>query len=282
MTTFPIVSTQWLAERLDAPDIAVVNAWMPPVTTPDMPPKFEEEHIPGASFFDINKICDTANPLPHMLPPAHVFSSAVRKMGIGDGMSVVVYDDFGYYSVARVWWTFKTMGVENVYVLDGGLPKWKAEGRPLESGPQKEKSPRHFHTKVNEAAVTDLESIKATLASGDRQILDARPAGRFTGEVPEPRAGMRSGHMPGAFNLPFPNLISEDGTFKTGEDLKKAYAESGIDLNKPITTTCGSGVTAAILTLGLEILGANDLKLYDGSWSEWGSREDTDIVTGKD
>ncbi|NVK34585.1 MAG: 3-mercaptopyruvate sulfurtransferase [Rhodobacteraceae bacterium] len=279
MTYYPLVSTEWLTERLDDPSIAVVNAWMPPVTTPDMAPLFEDAHIPGAVFFDVNKVCDTASDLPHMLPAPHVFSSAVRKMGIGDGMTIVVYDDFGYYSSARVWWTFRTMGVENVYVLDGGMPKWKSENLPVETGAATITSPRHFHPRLDERAVANLNDVKQVLKDKSRQVLDARSAARFGGQAPEPRAGLKSGHMPGAFNLPFTELLDEQGTFKTGEALKQAFDKSGIDLSKPITTSCGSGVTAAILTLGLTILGVEDLKLYDGSWAEWGARSDVEIVT---
>lgn len=279
MSDHPLVSTQWLADNLSSPDLVVINAWMPPVTHPDAPPVYPHAHVPGAVFFDVNEICDKDTDLPHMLPAPHVFSSAMRKLGIGDGQTLVVYDDFGFYSAPRVWWTLRSMGAERVFVLDGGFPKWRAEGRPVEDlAPRRVQS--HFSSRLNHGAVADINHIRNVIASGSRQILDARSSDRFSGEAPEPRAGLRAGHMPTAHNLPFTHLIKEDGTFHAKEDLKAAFEEAGIDLDKPVTTTCGSGVTAAILTLGLTIAGARDLALYDGSWSEWGARDDTDVVTG--
>lgn len=278
MNDHPLVSTQWLADHLSSPDLAVINAWMPPVTHPDAPAVYPNAHIPGAVFFDVNKVCDKNSDLPHMLPAPHVFSSAMRKMGIGDGQTIVVYDDFGFYSAPRVWWTLRSMGAERVFVLDGGFPKWRAEGRDIEdTEPRRVQS--HFTSRLNNGAVADINHIRNAISNGSRQILDARSAERFAGTAPEPRAGLRAGHMPTAYNLPFTKLIGEDGTFRPKEELAAAYADAGIDLDKPITTTCGSGVTAAILTLGLTILGARDLALYDGSWSEWGARDDTEIVT---
>ncbi|MET1415489.1 3-mercaptopyruvate sulfurtransferase [Roseibium sp. HPY-6] len=277
MTDHPLVSTQWLADHLQSPDLAIINAWMPPVTHPDAPPVYPHAHVPGAVFFDVNEICDKTSDLPHMLPAPHVFSSAMRKLGIGDGQTVVVYDDFGFYSAPRVWWTLRTMGAERVFVLDGGFPKWRAENRPV-TDDQPRIVQSHFSARLNHGAVADLSQMKKSIQSGDRQILDARSADRFAGTAPEPRAGLRTGHMPTAFNMPFTQLLNEDGTFRQREELKELYQAAGIDLQKPVTTTCGSGVTAAILTLGLTVLGARDLALYDGSWSEWGGREDTDIV----
>lgn len=279
MTDHPLVSTQWLAEHLSSPDMVVINAWMPPVTHPDAPPIFPNAHIPGAVFFDVNEICDTSSDLPHMLPAPHVFSSAMRKMGIGDGQTLVVYDDFGFYSAPRVWWTLKSMGAERVHVLDGGFPKWRAEGRPYVDDTAR-RVQSHFTARLNNGAVADLADIRETIASKGRQILDARSTDRFAGEAPEPRPGLKKGHMPTALNLPFTELIREDGTFLPKEELAEAFRRAGVDLDKPVTTTCGSGVTAAILTLGLTILGARDLSLYDGSWAEWGSRDDTEVVTG--
>lgn len=277
MTYHPLVGTDWLAEHLDAPDVVVVNAWMPPVTTPDATPIYPESHIPGAVFFDVNKICDETSDLPHMLSAPHVFSSAMRKLGIGDGQTIVVYDDFGFYSAPRVWWTFRTLGVEQVYVLDGGLPKWRSENHPLDDKPVR-RPERHFTARLDHRAVSDLSDIESRL--GTSQILDARSAERFAGTAAEPRAGLRPGHMPGAVNLPFGQLVAEDGTFRRKEELADIFRAAGIDLDKKVTTTCGSGVTAAILTLGLTILGVRDLSLYDGSWCEWGSRDNTAIVTG--
>lgn len=279
MAYSPLVTTDWLNDHLKAPDVVVVNAWMPPVTTPDARPVYPDTHIPGAVFFDINEICDKNSDLPHMLPPAHAFSSAMRKLGIGDGQTIVVYDDFGFYSAPRVWWTFRAMGVENVHVLDGGLPKWQAEGRPVDDDVVR-RPERHFTARLNNGAVADRDDITRIIGEDGSQILDARPAGRFSGASPEPRAGMRSGHMPGALNLPFMTLIAEDGTFHKEAELADLYTAAGVDLSRPVTTTCGSGVTAAILTMGLTILGAKSLKLYDGSWADWGSREETEIVTG--
>ncbi|WFE87741.1 3-mercaptopyruvate sulfurtransferase [Roseibium porphyridii] len=281
MTEHPLVSTQWLADNLASPDLVVVNAWMPPVTHPDAPPVYPNAHIPGSVFFDVNEICDTNSDLPHMLPAPHVFSSAMRKLGIGDGQTLVVYDDFGFYSAPRVWWTLRTMGAERVFVLDGGFPKWRAEGRAEEDKEQR-RVQSHFTSRLNHGAVADLADIKAALATGSRQVLDARSFDRFNGKAPEPRVGLRSGHMPGAYNLPFTQLIGENGTFKDQPGLEAAFKNAGIDLEKPVTTTCGSGVTAAILTLALSILGTRDLALYDGSWAEWGSREDVDVATKPD
>ncbi|MBG6143871.1 thiosulfate/3-mercaptopyruvate sulfurtransferase [Labrenzia sp. EL_142] len=278
MSDHPLVSTQWLADHLESPDLAVINAWMPPVTHPDAPPVYPNAHVPGAVFFDVNEICDKTSDLPHMLPLPHVFSSAMRKLGIGDGQTIVVYDDFGFYSAPRVWWTLRTMGAERVFVLDGGFPKWRAENRPAtDDVPRKPQS--HFTSRLNHGAVADLAEIRNTIRASSRQILDARSVDRFSGVAPEPRAGLRSGHMPSALNLPFTRLINESGTFRTKDELKQIYQEAGVDLEKPVTTTCGSGVTAAILTLGLTVLGARDLALYDGSWTDWGGREDTEIVS---
>lgn len=276
MTDHPLVSTSWLAEHLDAPDVVVVNAWMPPVTTPGASPFYPEMHIPGAVFFDVNEICDKSSDLPHMLPAPHIFSSAMRKLGIGDGQTIVVYDDFGFYSAPRVWWTFRAMGVERVYVLDGGLPKWQSEDLPVDDETVR-RPERHFTARLDHSAVSDLSDIRKLAAP--EQLLDARSAERFTGTAPEPRAGLRSGHMPGALNLPFGRLISEDGTFKTADDLKELFETAGVDLTRPVTTTCGSGVTAAILTLGLTVLGVREHSLYDGSWTEWASQDDTEIIS---
>lgn len=278
MSDHPLVTTQWLADHLESPDLAVINAWMPPVTHPDAPAIYPHAHVPGAVFFDVNDICDKNSDLPHMLPQPHVFSSAMRKLGIGDGQTIVVYDDFGFYSAPRVWWTLRTMGAERVFVLDGGFPKWRAENRPVSDDvPRKPQS--HFTSRLNHGAVADLAEMRNTIQSASRQVLDARSEDRFSGSAPEPRAGLKLGHMPTALNLPFTQLINESGTFRTKDELEQLYREAGVDLDRPVTTTCGSGVTAAILTLGLTILGVRDLALYDGSWTEWGGRDDTEIVS---
>jgi thiosulfate/3-mercaptopyruvate sulfurtransferase len=272
MTDNPLVSTQWLADHLASPDLVVINAWMPPVTHPDAPAVYPEAHIPGSVFFDVNEICDKNSDLP--------FSSAMRKLGIGDGQTLVVYDDFGFYSAPRVWWTLRSMGAERVHVLDGGFPKWRAEGRPFDDEtPRRPQS--HFSSRLNHGAVADLDHIREAISSGRRQILDARSAERFSGAASEPRAGLRSGHMPTALNLPFTRLINDaDGTFLQREELAAVFRQAGVDLTKPVTTTCGSGVTAAILSLGLTVLGVRESALYDGSWAEWGGRDDTEIDTG--
>lgn len=279
MTYHPLVTTDWLADHLNSPDVVIVNAWMPPVTQPDAKPTYTGSHIPGAVFFDVNEICDKSSDLPHMLPAPHVFSSAMAKLGIGDGQTIVVYDDFGFYSAPRVWWTFRTMGVESVHVLDGGMPKWLAEGHTANDDPVR-RPQRHFTSRLNNAAVASLAAVKALTETGAGQLLDARSAARFAGDAAEPRPGLRSGHMPKALNLPFTNLIAEDGTFKKAPLLKEAFEQAGVDLSKPVTTTCGSGVTAAILTLAMTILQVRGLSLYDGSWAEWGAHSDTAVVTG--
>ncbi|MCX2722885.1 3-mercaptopyruvate sulfurtransferase [Roseibium salinum] len=279
MTDHPLVSTQWLADHLASPDLVVINAWMPPVNTPDLRPVYPDAHIPGAVFFDVNEVCDKSSDLPHMLPAPHVFSSAMRKLGVGDGQTLVVYDDFGFYSAPRVWWTLRSMGATRVHVLDGGFPKWQAEDRPV-ADTETRRVQSHFSSRLNHSAVADIGDIQNAVSTGTRQIVDARSAGRFEGTAAEPRAGLRSGHIPGSLNLPFTKLIRDDGTFRSKEELAAAFRDAGVDPDKPVTTTCGSGVTAAILTLALTIIGSRDLALYDGSWAEWGSREDTDVATG--
>jgi thiosulfate/3-mercaptopyruvate sulfurtransferase len=272
-----LVSTRWLADHLSAPDVVVVDGSLYlPTQQRDGYAEYLAEHIPGAVFFDIDRIADTASDLPHMLPRPEQFSSAVRKLGIGDGQRIVVYDGAGMFSAARVWWTFRIMGARDVVVLDGGLPKWKSEGLPLEDGPVS-RSERHFTARLDHGAVRDIGQIRDLLDTGAEQILDARSAERFAGRAPEPRQGLRSGHMPGSLNLPYSELLNENGTLKDDEALAAAFSEAGVDLRRPVVTTCGSGVTAAILTLGLTILGHRRNALYDGSWTEWGSRKDTPV-----
>ncbi|MTI46067.1 thiosulfate/3-mercaptopyruvate sulfurtransferase [Roseibium hamelinense] len=280
MTTSPLVSTQWLEDHLNSPDIVVLDGslYLPQMGR-DADAEFNEGHIPGAIRFDIDDVSNSASGLPHTLPEPHVFASKMRKLGIGDGQTIVVYDGIGLWSAARVWWMFKVMGVKDVYVLDGGLPKWTEEGRPLEDGPVQVRE-RHFTARLDRGAVSNLDDVKKIIETKSRQIIDARAAERFSGEAPEPRAGMRSGHMPGALNVPVMSLTREDGTLKDAAELRVLFEEAGVDITKPATTTCGSGVTAAALTLALTTLGATDLTLYDGSWSEWGGREDTDVVSG--
>jgi thiosulfate/3-mercaptopyruvate sulfurtransferase len=276
----PLVSTAWLAEHLQAPDVRIIDAsWYFPQEERDAKAEYALAHIPGAVFFDIDDIADDASGLPHMLPSGVKFASRVRKLGLGDGSRMVVYDQLGLRSAARVWWTFRAMGHLDVVVLDGGLPKWIAEGRPIEDIPSPPRE-RHFTPRYSADLVRDLNQVKKALETGREQLVDARPAGRFTGETPEPRAGLRSGHMPGARNVPASELIAPDGTMKTPAQMTEIFEKAGVDLNRPIITTCGSGITAAIVALGLARLGKERAAVYDGSWTEWGGREDTPIVTG--
>ncbi len=276
----PLVSTAWMADHLGAPDVRLIDAsWYFPQEGKDPLEQFRLAHIPGAVFFDIDEIADDSSGLPHMLPSPVKFASRVRKLGLGDGSRMVIYDQLGLRSAARVWWTFRAMGHEDVVVLDGGLPKWIAEGRPITDGPPQPRE-RHFTVRYSNDLVRDLGQVKRALASGKEQLVDARPAGRFTGETPEPREGLRGGHMPGAFNVPASEILAPDGTVKNAEQLKAIFEKSGVDLNRPIITTCGSGITAAILSLALARVGKDRVPVYDGSWTEWGGRQDTDVVTG--
>jgi thiosulfate/3-mercaptopyruvate sulfurtransferase len=276
----PFVSTAWLAERLNAPDIVIVDgSWYLPAMNRDPEAEYLAGHIPGAIRFDIDTVKDDASPLPHMLPRPEAFASAVRALGIGDGMSIVVYDGAGLFSAPRVWWTFKVFGARDVAILDGGFPAWKAEGHPIEEGPQKPRARRHFTARLDHSAVADLGDVQRALKSGSAQVIDARPAERFRGEAPEPRPGLRSGHMPGSFNLPSSELVA-NGRLKSETELKAALDSAGVELERPIITSCGSGVSAAILTLALEVIGRPARALYDGSWAEWGGREDVPVATG--
>ena len=270
--TSTVVSTEWLAARLEAPDIVVLDAsWHLPTARRDAKAEFLAEHIPRALFFDIDEIADSESPLPHMLPPPEKFASRMRKMGIGDGKQVVVYDSTGLYSAARAWWTFKVFGHDDVAVLDGGLPKWKAEGRPLAEGPPGPIQERHFTARYNSVMVRDKHEVLQAVETGNAAIADARSPARFTGTEPEPRAGLRSGHMPGARNVHYARLLNPDGTLKDAATIAAELTEAGLDLSRPVITSCGSGVTAAILSLGLEMVGHRDHAVYDGSWSEWGA-----------
>ena len=275
-----IVETEWLADHLDAPDLVVLDGSTHlPTTGRDARAEYVAEHIPGAQFFDINLVADETNPLPHMLPSATKFASMVKKMGIGDGIRVVAYDSVGLYSAARVWWMFRIMGHEDVAVLNGGLKKWKAENRPVTDEPPPPRSERHFTPRFNSALVRDLDDVRRIIATGTEQVVDARAAARFRGEVAEPRKGLRAGHMPGACNVPFTDLLQDDSTLKPIEDLRARFEQAGVDLSKPITTSCGSGVTAGVLALALALLGYPDTAVYDGSWSEWGHEDaGTEVV----
>ena len=276
-----LVSTEWLHEHLDAPDVVVVDAsWHLPPAGRDGRTEYLEHHIPGALFFDIDDLSDANSSLPHMLPSPDKFASRMRKMGVGDGNRVIAYDSMGLFSAARAWWMFQVMGHKDVAILDGGLPKWKEEGRPLEDGARPPQQERHFTARLQTMMVKDKSDMSRLSANGGAQILDARAAERFEGSAPEPRAGLRSGHIPGSRNLPYSDLLNPDGTLMDSDELRTAYERAGINTLKPVVTSCGSGVTAAVLSLGLTILEARNHALYDGSWSEWGADEDLPIETG--
>ena len=275
-----LVSTEWLAAHLDDPDLRIIDAsWHMPAAGRDARAEYEAAHIPGARFFDIDAIADSRSPLPHMAPQPELFISRLRVMGIGDGHQVVVYDNSDTHSAARVWWTFRLMGKTDVAMLDGGFAKWQAEGRPVEDMPPITRD-RHMTVQRQAALVRDVTQVASAAKLGDHQIVDARSAARFRGDEPEPRPGLRAGHIPGARNVPSGQLYNPDGTMKSPEELRAVFESAGVDLSRPVITTCGSGITAASLALALERLGKRDWSLYDGSWTEWGSYPDLKIATG--
>jgi len=276
-----VVEPDWVEKQLGAPEFRIVDAaWYLPAQNRNGAEEYAAGHIPGAVFFDQDVIADHSTGLPHSVPSPEFFAAEVGKLGISETDTIVVYDGPGIFTAPRVWWLFRLMGAEKVYVMNGGLDGWKRDGRPLETD-LPEPKPAIFKPNFDASKITTFEAMKDIVASGSKQIADARGAGRFTAEEPEPRAGMRGGHMPGAKNLPM-GVFSENGRFKSLPEIKDTIEKAGIDLSKPVVTSCGSGVTAAVITLALTSLGHDDNTLYDGSWSEWGSKPDTPIVTGRE
>ena len=276
-----LVSTDWLAEHMKDPDLRILDAstYLPGVDR-DGRTEYDAVHIPGARFFDIDDVSDGRSDLPHMVPPIEKFMSRVRALGVGDGHQIVVYDGSGLFSAARVWWLFRLMGQNNIAVLDGGLPKWIAEGREVEDLAPVIRD-RHMTVRFQNQMVRDVTQVSSASKLGTSQIVDARAAARFRGEAPEPREGMRAGHIPNSRNVPFTDLLNDDKTMKTPDQTRGIFESAGVDLKRPIITTCGSGVTAAVLGLALERMGYDMWSLYDGSWAEWGMFPTVPVATGE-
>lgn len=277
-----LVSTDWLENHLRDPDLRILDAsWYLPDAGRNGRAEYEKAHIPGARFFDIDDISDQRSDMPHMAPPVEKFMSRLRKMGVGDGHQVVVYDGSGLFSAARVWWLFRLMGKTDVAVLDGGFPKWQAEGREVEDLPPLVRD-RHMTVRRQANLIKDVTQVASASKLGDYEILDARSAERFSGKAPEPREGLRAGHIPNSKNIPYRSLLNDDGTMKSAEALREVFEAAKVNVAKPAITTCGSGVTAAILNLAMERMGKIDHALYDGSWAEWGMYNDLRVATADD
>lgn len=275
-----LVSTEWLAAHLKDPDLRILDAsWYLPDMNRDALKEYEQSHIPNARFFDIEEISDLRSDLPHMVPPVEKFMSRMRALGVGDGHQVVVYDGMGLFSAARVWWLFKLMGQDNIAVLDGGFPKWLAEGREVEDMPPVIRD-RHMTVRRQNHMVKDVTQVAAASKLGDHVIIDARAPARFKGDADEPRPGLRAGHIPGARNVFFADVLNADKTMKSPEEMRRIFEAAGVDLSKPAITSCGSGVTAAVLSLALERMGHKNHALYDGSWAEWGMFPTVPVATG--
>lgn len=276
-----LVSTDWLAAHIKDPDLRIIDgSWFLPQMGRDAKADYDKAHIPGARFFDIDEISDNRSELPHMAAPVEKFISRMRAMGIGDGHQIVVYDQMGVFSAPRVWWNFRLMGKTDIAVLDGGLPKWIAEGREIEDLPPMMRD-RHITVQRQANLVKDVTQVAHASKLGDYEIIDARAHGRFIGEEEEPRPNLRKGHIPGSKNVPWMTLVNDDNTMKSPEELRAVFAAAGVDLSKPAITTCGSGVNACMLALALERAGNDNWSVYDGAWAEWGMFNDLRVATGE-